>query len=93
MCFVMKLYGVLSSWEAEMEKLDHVCSQKGEYVLLPHEYFYEILFIGCSKFRVEIRSVAGRNKMAFTCSVSASMCLAVGQSVLLYQRKIVSLVI
>lgn len=76
-----------------MEKLDHVCSQKGEYVLLPHEYFYEILFIGCSKFRVEIRSVAGRNKMAFTCSVSASMCLAVGQSVLLYQRKIVSLVI
>lgn len=68
------------------------CSQKGECVLLPHDYFYEILFIGCSKFTVEIRSMAGRNKMAFTCSVSIYVCLAVGQSVLLHQRKIVSLV-
>lgn len=51
------------------------CSQKGEYVLLPRDYFYEILFIGCSKFAVEIRNMAGRNKTAFTCSVSASMCV------------------
>lgn len=59
-----------------MEKLDHVRMQsEGEYVLLPHDYFYEILFIGCSKFTVEIRSVAGRNKTVFTCSVSASTCV------------------
>lgn len=51
------------------------CSQKGEYVLLPHDYFYEVLFIGCSKFTVEMRSVAGRSEMALTCSVSVSTCV------------------
>lgn len=39
------------------------CSQKGEYVLLLHYYFYEILFIGCSKFTVEIRTFQGEIKL------------------------------
>lgn len=46
------------------------CSQKGEYVLLPHSSFYEIFILSCSKFRVEIRTLAGRKKPAFPCSVS-----------------------
>lgn len=51
------------------------CSQKGEYVLLLRDFFYEILFLSCSKFTVEIRSLAGRNKPAFTCSVSVPTCV------------------
>lgn len=51
------------------------CCRKGEYVLLSRDFFYEILILSCSKFTVEIRSLAGRNKAAFTCSVSVPTCV------------------
>lgn len=60
------------------------CSQKWEYVLLPHDFFYDILFLSCSKFTVEITSLAGKNKLPFICSISTYVRMAVGQFVLLH---------
>lgn len=51
------------------------CSRKGEYALLPHDFFYEIWVLSCSKFTVEIGSLAGRNKPAFACSVLEPTCV------------------
>lgn len=60
------------------------CSQKGEYVLLPQDFFYDTMVLSCSKFTVEITSLAGRNKLPFICSVGACVYVAVGQFVLLH---------
>lgn len=59
------------------------CSQKGEYVLLPHDFFYDILVLSCSELTVEITSLAERNKLPFICFISAYVRVAVGQFVLL----------
>lgn len=50
-------------------------SQKGESVLLPHGFCYDIFILSCSKFRVEIRTLAGRKKPVFPCSVPVTTCV------------------